>query len=387
MRARGAVLPAALALLAALLPVAAKEGPVLECPTVGEFGYRMEGADGEPCGYARLSLLRRGGGRIEVRWELRIGWPGGSYEETREMDLGPELRLLAGRYDTADGPVGEGRREGGLWTGRATGKDGLADVRAEIPDDAATSLLFVLAAGMELVEGAELVRTELDEGNAAKLVNGRTVFRYVGREEVGLPSGPAGCHRIDMVREDGGKLPIWVSDRREIVMIDWGGGTVMKIDRGDVTRFFEPKPPAVVEVEGPADRLRVSGVFEGWTPAELFDRFTRPDLLAEWWAPEAEVGLREGGPYVLTFPEGGFRLHGEVRSFEPGRRLVFTWKWAHEPEEKAALLVEVGFEEVEGGTRLTITHGPYADTPEAARERKGHLEGWQGVLGRLKGLR
>ena len=38
-----------------------------------------------------------------------------------------------------------------------------------------------------------------------------------------------------------------------------------------------------------------------------------------------------------------------------------------------------------GGTRLTLTHGPYDATAGSQEMRAGHLEGWTHFLGRLHG--
>ena len=48
----------------------------------------------------------------------------------------------------------------------------------------------------------------------------------------------------------------------------------------------------------------------------------------------------------------------------------------------------VTFEPVEsGGARLTLTHSEYADNPQSAEARTGHLAGWEQFLTKLKDLR
>jgi Activator of Hsp90 ATPase homolog 1-like protein len=36
-----------------------------------------------------------------------------------------------------------------------------------------------------------------------------------------------------------------------------------------------------------------------------------------------------------------------------------------------------------GGTALTLTHGPYDESPGSQEMRAGHMEGWTHFLGRL----
>lgn len=130
----------------------------------------------------------------------------------------------------------------------------------------------------------------------------------------------------------------------------------------------------LVELEGPTDRLVVQGTFET-TPARLFQYWVEPALLAEWWAPGAEIDLRVGGLYTLSWPAMGWCLRGTYSVVESGERLAFTWAWDHEPElpERA---VDVRFVADAAGTVMTIEQGIYRDLPEDVADRQSHLEGW-----------
>lgn len=130
----------------------------------------------------------------------------------------------------------------------------------------------------------------------------------------------------------------------------------------------------LVEVGGPADRLVMRGDF-GVTPEVLFQYWVEPNLLAEWWAPGAEVDLRVGGSYTLSWPAMGWCLRGRYMAVEPGARLAFTWAWDHEPDlpERS---VDVRFAADAAGTVMTIEQGIYRDLPEDLADRQSHLEGW-----------
>ena len=60
-------------------------------------------------------------------------------------------------------------------------------------------------------------------------------------------------------------------------------------------------------------------------------------------------------------------------------RLVFTWKWEHEPLESETL-VTVEFLKSGPGTRLILTHERFA----AETSRQEHEKGWTGCLDRLQ---
>jgi len=145
--------------------------------------------------------------------------------------------------------------------------------------------------------------------------------------------------------------------------------------------------PAVWQVPSENDWLVVMGEFPGNSQAALFDYWTQPDLLRRWWPQEAEMDLRVDGAYHLAWPGMGWHLRGHYTAIERGKSLAFTWKWDSAPELTPIRHVIVLFEKLaEGGTRLTITHGPYADTREDQEERAGHIEGWTHFLGKLHSL-
>jgi len=66
--------------------------------------------------------------------------------------------------------------------------------------------------------------------------------------------------------------------------------------------------------------------------------------------------------------------------------LAYSWTWDHEPEQPARTVI-VHVEPSAGGTRVTLTHGPYraeSDAfPEDSLDRAGHREGWLYFLPRL----
>ena len=139
----------------------------------------------------------------------------------------------------------------------------------------------------------------------------------------------------------------------------------------------------VEQLESSADRVIPLGCSEAivaadypqFTPERLFAAFIQADLLTQWWSPTAETDPRLGGTYHVWWDRLGKHLRGTYREFEPGQRLVFSWKWDEEPQTPERV-VEIDFLPAHGGTKLTLTHGFYEDTEAGAEERRGHLEGW-----------
>jgi uncharacterized protein YndB with AHSA1/START domain len=188
-----------------------------------------------------------------------------------------------------------------------------------------------------------------------------------------------------MARADGSGMTIGVTPDRAVARIDWGGGVLSVASKESTEYLFRPPPPVLREVESPRDRLVLTGDFPKFGPGELFDHFTKPDLLARWWPPQAEVDLREGGAYVLAWP-GRWKLLGRVASFSVGRRLVISWSFEHDPSEDRR--VEVVFEPLDGGgARLWVIHSAYGEEKTEREARDGHGRSWEHFLARLRALR
>lgn len=127
------------------------------------------------------------------------------------------------------------------------------------------------------------------------------------------------------------------------------------------------------------------------TPRQVFDAWTDPGILANWFAPAAnfrtivhELDVRVGGRYRIEMlnPDGTpHTAIGEYREIIPGERLAFTWKWA----EQAAMedtLVTLEFLSRGTDTELVLSHSLFL-TDDA---RDHHGKGWDGCVARLAAL-
>ncbi|GLZ76361.1 hypothetical protein Afil01_11680 [Actinorhabdospora filicis] len=112
-------------------------------------------------------------------------------------------------------------------------------------------------------------------------------------------------------------------------------------------------------------------------PRALIEAFTDPAIVARWWMAELTCDPVPGGEYVARFPSLDQTMRGEIVLIAEDR-LEFSWAWDHQPEQPTYLVTVTAAE----GT-VTVTHGPYADTPEEREEAESHRAGWEFFLPRL----
>jgi uncharacterized protein YndB with AHSA1/START domain len=135
-----------------------------------------------------------------------------------------------------------------------------------------------------------------------------------------------------------------------------------------------------------ADRtLTIVRTFDA--PRELvFKVWSQPEHVVRWWGPKGyttpscQMDVRPGGSYrtVGRSPDGKeFVMRGSYREVVPPERLVMTFAWENsEGRTGHETLIEIGFEDVDGRTRLTFTHGTF----ETVESRDGHLRGWTAFM-------
>lgn len=115
-------------------------------------------------------------------------------------------------------------------------------------------------------------------------------------------------------------------------------------------------------------------------PGTTFAVFTRE--IGTWWRPSGLFQLTPRGDGVLSFEPGpGGRLVasfadgdvfevGRIRVWEPGVRLVFSWRQANFAPEQVTE-VEVRFEAVGAETRVSVEHRAWDSIPQRHAARHG----------------
>ena len=121
-------------------------------------------------------------------------------------------------------------------------------------------------------------------------------------------------------------------------------------------------------------------------PAKVWAAITQPDLMLQWWGPDAGPTLsvvadvRPGGRFSVVFRLLNGDEHnptGVYREVEREKKLVFTWDLPGAPEPES--LVTFRLEPFDGGTELTLTHERLPNE----EARASHEHGWIGLLDTL----
>jgi uncharacterized protein YndB with AHSA1/START domain len=163
-----------------------------------------------------------------------------------------------------------------------------------------------------------------------------------------------------------------------------------------------PNHHATVDVlTAPAKRYLVVKRVVSATPEQVFDAFTDPEQLMQWWwpngffCPSAEVDLRVGGTYRLAmqWPEWipvdaqfSHYLAGEYYEIDRPHRIVMSGRAVNEEQgELFATLIEVTFDTDEKGTTLTVRQS-YFDPLPPPQAMAGAEQGWTEQLDKLEAL-
>jgi uncharacterized protein YndB with AHSA1/START domain len=140
----------------------------------------------------------------------------------------------------------------------------------------------------------------------------------------------------------------------------------------------------------PAEReVHITHVFDAPREA-VFAAWTDPEQVAKWWAPDGfdvppesvEIEPRVGGRFHLTLMEsagpGRFPFRSEIIEISEPQLIVLKAEAIPEAGIEDTI-TRIAFEEDGGGTRMTLTSGPYTD------EMRGNAEaGWLDLIANLE---
>jgi len=122
------------------------------------------------------------------------------------------------------------------------------------------------------------------------------------------------------------------------------------------------------------------------SPAKVYAALTKPELMLQWWGPDAgptlraEADVRPGGRFSVVFRLLNGDEHnptGVYKVVVPNEKLVFTWEWPGMPERES--LVTFLLKPFDGGTELTLIHENLHDE----ETRESHRIGWNGWADKL----
>jgi uncharacterized protein YndB with AHSA1/START domain len=146
-------------------------------------------------------------------------------------------------------------------------------------------------------------------------------------------------------------------------------------------------------VENPTDDrvLTISRVIAA-SPEKLYDAWTNPEVMLKWWGPEGvtvpehRLDIRVGGGWKTTMlqPTGNRVVcSGVYRLLDRPRRVAMTWAWTQPDGQRGhETVVDVSFEKVERGTRMTLVQKTFANAEQEAL----HNQGWTSSLDKLEGM-
>ena len=125
-------------------------------------------------------------------------------------------------------------------------------------------------------------------------------------------------------------------------------------------------------------------------PDRVFDAWTNPKLLVQWWGPEGmttpdhDLDVREGGAWTTTMmnAEGGrYTCSGVYTRLERPGLLAFTWAWKDDSGERGPETeVTVTLEAADGGTRMKLVQKVF----ETVEARDSHRKGWESSFNKLE---
>ena len=143
-----------------------------------------------------------------------------------------------------------------------------------------------------------------------------------------------------------------------------------------------------VEVQPQSDHELVLCRILDAPPEKLFDAWTRPELLKQWFVPKpwslsrVETDVRAGGSslIVMKSPDGQeIPCPGVYLEVVPNRKIVFTdaFTSAWVPSGRAFMTAEVTFEPLPGGkTKYTARALHWTKEATAEHEKMGFHTGW-----------
>ncbi|SDQ16202.1 SRPBCC domain-containing protein [Pseudovibrio sp. Tun.PSC04-5.I4] len=138
-----------------------------------------------------------------------------------------------------------------------------------------------------------------------------------------------------------------------------------------------------------ATTLRMTRDFKA-SPQKVYDAWTDPKMLVQWWGPESvtvtecNMQVKVGGDWAttMTSQETGntFTHSGIYKVLDRPNHLCFSWGWINEGVRGHETDVDVTFEAIEDGTRMTMVQKTFAD----AEQTQNHNQGWSSSFNDLQ---
>ena len=222
-------------------------------------------------------------------------------------------------------------------------------------------------------------------------------FAWDNRACVGLSESPFKENTITVLLEEKGNKTVMTFTQGPFVTEGerdgHNGGWNSAFDKFAEFMLAE-QPPRIADPNDVPTELHLKRVFAA--PRQLvFDAWTKPEMVAAWWGPKCftttveKWEARAGGEIFATMHGMGqsHPMSGRFVDVYPPYRLHFT---AAALDEDGAPIFEnwnsVFFDEVDGGTMVTLDVHVMTQTDLAPQYLKGMTPGWSSSLERLAEL-
>jgi uncharacterized protein YndB with AHSA1/START domain len=123
------------------------------------------------------------------------------------------------------------------------------------------------------------------------------------------------------------------------------------------------------------------------SPGKVWEALTSAEFTRKYFGGFAiEVEPREGGTFLLRYPDGRVHMSGRVVEWSPPRRFSCTWLVEGTPDfrELPECLVTYDIEQAGGAVKLTMTEAHSWQVPDEILA--GGRTGWPAILSSLKSV-
>jgi uncharacterized protein YndB with AHSA1/START domain len=121
------------------------------------------------------------------------------------------------------------------------------------------------------------------------------------------------------------------------------------------------------------------------SPRRVFAALTEPKGLASWFLQDAEVELREGGPFRFTW-RGGYTMRGKVRAVRPPAMVEFAWTDRFPGGKVFRTVARFDLRKKGPGTVLKLTHRGFKSGRKWVVLHGAVASGWAYYLTNLRSV-
>jgi uncharacterized protein YndB with AHSA1/START domain len=133
-----------------------------------------------------------------------------------------------------------------------------------------------------------------------------------------------------------------------------------------------PRPPATRTIRS---EIRTTA-----PPERVWEAWTDPEKLAQWFVDRAKGEVKQGSTYTWFFDDFGYEIPYPVVEVVPGERFALAGQLPGRPPFR----LEISIAKEGGRTRVTLINSGFLEGSEWDEEYEGILSGWTNALAVLK---